>query len=88
MWLGMGCSDGKATKQRDLPPVCEGGRSQSPHNTDAIRSIRIVRRPGSISRSEGRWAGMGPQKKWGVTGSRRRLAPEPHFFWVPMVDTR
>lgn len=46
-WLGSGCSDGNATKRRDLPGVCEPGRSQSPHGTDAVPSKRIVKSPGS-----------------------------------------
>ena len=33
--------------RRDLSGVCEPGRSQSPHSTDAIRSKRIVKRPAS-----------------------------------------
>ena len=51
MWLGVGCSDGKAIKRRDLPGVCDPGRSQSPHTTAAAQAARGT---GSINRAEGR----------------------------------
>ncbi len=34
-------------KRRDLSGVCEPGRSQSPHSTDAVGSKPIVKSPGS-----------------------------------------
>jgi RNA-directed DNA polymerase len=45
-WLGMGCSDGKTTKRRDLLGVCEPNRSQSPHST-AVVGMWTTRSPGS-----------------------------------------
>jgi RNA-directed DNA polymerase len=41
--LGVGCSDGKAGKRRDLSGVCESGRSQSLHSTEAAAFERTGR---------------------------------------------
>ena len=51
MWLGAGCSEGKADKRRGLSGVCEPGRSQSPHSTDAAEAVRGT---GNTNRAEGR----------------------------------
>jgi hypothetical protein len=46
-WLGVGCSDGKAGKRRDLSGVCEPGRSKNPHSTAAAAAEKPSReRPG------------------------------------------
>src|SRR5215470_7873392 len=39
-WLGAGCPKAERRKQRDLPGVCERGRSQSPHSTAAAQAVR------------------------------------------------
>ena len=54
MWLGLDARTAMQRKRRDLSVVCEAGRRQSPHRTDAA-GMWVARGTGSINRAEGRW---------------------------------
>ena len=56
MWLGVGCSDGKAKEAERPGWLCEPAGSQSPHSTDAVpvALMGVVRGTESINRAEGR----------------------------------
>jgi hypothetical protein len=68
-WLGIGCSEGRAGKRRDLPRVRACGRSQSPHGTAGARSPE---KRGQQSRAEGR---RGRKVDVGSTVMRQGTAP-------------
>ena len=71
-WLGVGCSEGKAGKRRDLFGVCEPGRSQNPHSTAAAAPERAAATGReSISPSEGR--GVGRERRE-VSESKQKTA--------------